>query len=151
MFLHAASEDSDKTGRMPRLIWVFAEPTCHFVGFVMRRQTQMKQGEKFQIFIPRIWCFWYLSSSSSRMHRVSIGRLLPIFFSVSNLRRFHTKWAQRYRVIRQFSKSSKWKLQTSAETETHLIPYNFNSNGDNLEQVEIQIELEAVWCEFLTK
>ena len=32
--LHADSEDSDQTGRMPRLIWVFAGRTCHFVGFV---------------------------------------------------------------------------------------------------------------------
>ena len=31
------SEDSDQTGRMPRLIWVFDRRTCHFVGFVMRR------------------------------------------------------------------------------------------------------------------
>ena len=36
-FLHGDSEDSDQTGRMPRLIWVFAGHTCHFVGFVMRR------------------------------------------------------------------------------------------------------------------
>ena len=36
-FLHADSEDSDQTGRMPRLIWVFAGRTCHFVGFVIRR------------------------------------------------------------------------------------------------------------------
>ena len=35
-FLHADSEDSDQTGRMPRLIWVFAGRTCHFVGFDMR-------------------------------------------------------------------------------------------------------------------
>ena len=27
-FLHADSEDSDQTGRMPRLIWVFAERTA---------------------------------------------------------------------------------------------------------------------------
>ena len=33
----AHSEDSDQTGRMPRLIWVFAGRICHFVGFVMRR------------------------------------------------------------------------------------------------------------------
>ena len=31
------SEDSDQTGRMPRLIGVFAARTCHFIGFVMRR------------------------------------------------------------------------------------------------------------------
>ena len=35
-FLHADSADSDQTGRMPRLIWVFAGRTCHFVGFLMR-------------------------------------------------------------------------------------------------------------------
>ena len=36
-FLHVDSEDSDQTGRMPRLIWVFAGRTYRFVGFVMRR------------------------------------------------------------------------------------------------------------------
>ena len=36
-FLHADSEDSDQTGRMPRNFWIFAGRTCHFVGFVMRR------------------------------------------------------------------------------------------------------------------
>ena len=30
-------EDSDQTGQMPRLIWVFAVRTDHFVGFVKRR------------------------------------------------------------------------------------------------------------------
>ena len=33
-FLHADSEDS---GRMPRLIWVFAGRTGHFVGFVVQQ------------------------------------------------------------------------------------------------------------------
>ena len=37
MFLHTDNEDSDQTGRMPRLIWVFAGHTGHFVGFVMRQ------------------------------------------------------------------------------------------------------------------
>ena len=36
-FLHADSEDFDQTGRMPRLIWVFAGRTHSFVGFVMSR------------------------------------------------------------------------------------------------------------------
>ena len=36
-FHHADSKDSDQTGRMPRLIRVFARRTCHFVGFDMRR------------------------------------------------------------------------------------------------------------------
>ena len=33
----AHSEGSDQTGRMPRLIWVFAGRKGHYVGFVMRR------------------------------------------------------------------------------------------------------------------
>ena len=33
----AHSEDTDQTGRMPRLVWVFAGRSSHFVGFVMRR------------------------------------------------------------------------------------------------------------------
>ena len=36
-FLLADSKDSYQTGRMPRLIWVFARRACHFVGFVVRR------------------------------------------------------------------------------------------------------------------
>ena len=32
-FLHVDSEDSDQTGRMPRLIWVFTGRTRHFVSF----------------------------------------------------------------------------------------------------------------------
>ena len=28
------STDSDQTGQMPRLIWVFAGRACHFVGFL---------------------------------------------------------------------------------------------------------------------
>ena len=32
----AHREESDQIGRMPRLIWVFAGHTDHFVGFVMR-------------------------------------------------------------------------------------------------------------------
>ena len=35
-FLHADSEDSDQTGRMPRVIWVFARRS-HFVGLGMSR------------------------------------------------------------------------------------------------------------------
>ena len=34
---HWADSKTDQNGRMPRLIWVFAGRTCHFVGFVMRR------------------------------------------------------------------------------------------------------------------
>ena len=32
-FPHVDSKDSDRTGRMPRLIWVFAGCWSHFIGF----------------------------------------------------------------------------------------------------------------------
>ena len=38
-FLHADSEDSDQTGRMPRLIWVFAGRTTILLVFVVMRLT----------------------------------------------------------------------------------------------------------------
>ena len=47
-FLDADSEDSDQTGRMPRLIWVFAGRKCHFVGFVMRRLKCFLNGKCIQ-------------------------------------------------------------------------------------------------------
>ena len=37
-FLHADSEDSDQTGQMPSLIWVFTGRTCHCVCFVMKHE-----------------------------------------------------------------------------------------------------------------
>ena len=36
-FLHADNEDSDQTGWMSMLIWVFAGRTGHFDGLVVRR------------------------------------------------------------------------------------------------------------------
>ena len=33
-FLHADNENSDRAGRMPRLIWVFAGHTCHLFSFL---------------------------------------------------------------------------------------------------------------------
>ena len=41
--LWAQSEDSDQTGQMPRLMWVFAGHTYHFVGVVMMRLVYPKQ------------------------------------------------------------------------------------------------------------
>ena len=53
-FLHA---DRDyHTGWMPRLIWVFAGRTCHFVGFVMRRlkfSPEWAQAELHLSLVPR--------------------------------------------------------------------------------------------------
>ena len=44
-FLHTDSEDSDQTGQLPRLIWVFAGRTSHFVGFVIRWLMSMSKAK----------------------------------------------------------------------------------------------------------
>ena len=49
IFPHADSEDSDQTGWIPRLIWVFGGHTCHFVGFVMRRLKSLQHSVKTQL------------------------------------------------------------------------------------------------------
>ena len=71
-FLHADSEDSVQTGRMPRLISVFAGRTCHFVGMswggsimfknmlllinVRHRSVSTKNiGRRSYSFVPQSW------------------------------------------------------------------------------------------------
>ena len=53
-FLRADSEDSDQTGRMPRLIWDFAGRTCHSVGFVVRWLICLWRNDKKIILITHI-------------------------------------------------------------------------------------------------
>ena len=52
-FFHADSEDADQTGRVPRLIWVFAGRKAHFVGFVMR------------------WFYCVCKQETGQMHRLA--------------------------------------------------------------------------------
>ena len=52
MFLHADSKDSDQSGRMPRLIRVFAGRTGHFVGFC-HVTAQIQTPEKIAVIIVK--------------------------------------------------------------------------------------------------
>ena len=57
-FFHADSEDSDQNGRMPRLIWVFAECTCHFVlswGDSVRGLRVVEEGSVWSVFSRFSW------------------------------------------------------------------------------------------------
>ena len=76
-FLHADSEGSDQTGRMPRLIWVFAERTCHCVGFVMRRLiwSITEAGEKLQKDLAD-WLKTLVSMASKGSHGLIMGEML---------------------------------------------------------------------------
>ena len=95
MVLHAYSEDSDQTGRMPRLIWVFAGRTCHFVGFVMRllkcviilncmnynqnKLRYIKNSNVYNIYIFMAW-FSMLQNKIFILRKKEKGKILFLFF-----------------------------------------------------------------------
>ena len=60
------SEDSDQTGRMSRLIWVFAGRTEHFVGFVML----WLKSTKWPVYPERNIISAWASAQSDQSHRV---------------------------------------------------------------------------------
>ena len=84
--------------------------------------SQMNHEAKYQIDIPRIWCFWHLLSSSGRMHSMSMGCKLSNFFSINNFRGFCIMLAQRQRAKQQFYINSKWKCLTQVEIENRFFP-----------------------------
>ena len=57
-FLQADSEDSDQTGWMPRLNWVFAGRTRHFVDFVVKQLSMQAPYLGEYTFFS--FCFLYL-------------------------------------------------------------------------------------------
>ena len=65
------SDYSDQTGQMPRLIWVFAGCTCHFVDFVMRRLKLSHITAKI------CWCHMQTTKTSQAEHP---PRLVSAFF-----------------------------------------------------------------------
>ena len=91
-FLQADSEDSDQTGRIPRLIWVFAGHTCHLVGFVVRRLISivysiiLKSTHGYLCEVLRTYSSafikWVLSTYSSSFQAISTQYLLEYWSSV---------------------------------------------------------------------
>ena len=70
-FLHADSEDPVQTGRMPRLIWVFAGRTWHFVLF-FNAAAQMKNLLTTNITSASFFClifFFYLNLGMRKLCR----------------------------------------------------------------------------------
>ena len=61
-FLHADREETDRTGWMPMLIWVFAGCTGHFVGFVV-----LWFKNDLPVFQPIRILLWFLSNITFRM------------------------------------------------------------------------------------
>ena len=68
----AHSEDSGQTGRMPRLIWVFAGRICHFVGFVMRKLIFVWKY-KYERSMPRTNCVLVCSIISAWVIQGQLG------------------------------------------------------------------------------
>ena len=62
-----ASKVSYQTGRMPRLIWVFAGRTCHFVDFATRRLI-WSSASRTWFFIWRFMRWWHFSWNYGTFH-----------------------------------------------------------------------------------
>ena len=76
-FLHADSEDSDRTGWMPRLIWVFAGRTATLLLFSLRGSFQSCHK------VPKeLSCKWQLCHYSSCMCMVKMGNDSLLFIEL---------------------------------------------------------------------
>ena len=70
----SAKQGSDQTWRMPRLIWVFAWRTCHFVGFVTMRL-------KYEVLSPFAIFFGDLFSTLYKFYVLTDCRNPSVFYS----------------------------------------------------------------------
>ena len=101
-FLHADSKDSDQTGWMPRLIWVFAGRTCYLDCFVMSRlnyerlhvTTDMEVHSSTYMFLHmccdgfgdclKITAIWQLKKKKTRKQE-SLAFLYTVWFILDQL------------------------------------------------------------------
>ena len=96
----AHNKDSDQTGRMPRLMWVFTGCKCHFVGFVMR-------GFKYDA--ADTWC-----NSYSLQSHYFYTRLTAVLAQYVQVQSFNTS-------------SNIFKTKVAAGNWTKVTPYPFPS------------------------
>ena len=94
MFLHGDREDSDQTGWMPKLIWVFAGRTDHFVGFVMRQLKYVNNWND----------FWFQTFSENELNSFEYKSLQDAMSEIKeSLDPNNIKW-----VIFSISRTSLW-------------------------------------------
>ena len=103
-FFHADSKDSDQTGWMPRLIWVFAWHTCHFFGFVMHRLNSFKMNI---INTCSFLCVSRLRTSMLVAKMVTLSKCLFVSFNTCS--------------VTSFSVPYKYKIPTFALKHPKLI------------------------------
>ena len=88
LLFHAHSKDSDQTGQMPRLIWVFAGRKCHFVGFVVRQLIVYDQLQQDMAQFP--FCLLYFQSVCSSSFSFQTATFLVVhYLSVLSLMLIH--------------------------------------------------------------
>ena len=99
------SKDSDQTGRMPRLIWIFAGCTCHFVGFVMRRLMYTCTSNM----IRHWWCIHSTCDSSPIFSLKSLSRTYSFYQKILNLS-IRSAWTTKIIILYIFYKSP-WNIE----------------------------------------
>ena len=99
----AHSEDSDQTGRMPRLIWVFVVRTDHFVGFVTRRLKCAYQTTRMhRVFVVIFVCLWQVFSCVAKIN------LIMILFS-GTCREGAEYSTQKYQLVYEYFIINQWR------------------------------------------
>ena len=93
----AHSKDSDQAGWMPRLIWVFARRTCHFVGFVMRWLISLVMVDL--IFYRPVICkaYWVLIFNDKKKKKKKKNR----YGSISTRKYSFIYWISHFMALRQ--------------------------------------------------
>ena len=108
-FLHADIEDSDQTERMPRLIWVFAGCTCHFLGFVVGRLKSWRSWRHIQM----LWSLVHVSLSGY----IYIYIYIYIFFFFIENWSYWLSWGK---VVFCFWKRRCDRLSTICNVDDHM-------------------------------
>ena len=115
-FLHADSEDSDQTGLMPRLIWVFAGRTLTLLV--------LSQGGSFLLdifhscFFSKFW--WFLVS------KTTFKGFLQNFIAKTCV-----PWAHGAS-LKMVGPPKIWKFLTTEPNFQHVIKWDTNENQDRL-------------------
>ena len=101
-FMHA---DSDQTGRMSRLIWVFAGRTCHFVGFVVRQLYwtlifTLRIFHTCELFARILHSVWRIRMSSSQISNAFVTHV----WHIRSIPILHIAWLRILHIARNTPK-----------------------------------------------
>ena len=143
MFLHADSEDSDQTGRMPRLIWVFAGAQiillvfswgCSFYDQSPLKICGRTQGghphaetkfpdfslTKFSFSLTKIWCFYDLAADKWQIPFTSSLKCTSLTLQMKQIKSLNSFLAQRVLKLTSFHSLERSEQEKKSTLFSHF-------------------------------